>query len=255
MCASWLVFATLIAYTGPYYTPASTVNAADNASGAFAPNTIGTIYGTNLAYATAVVTPAEVRAGHMPSVLPGTGVRVLVGNIPAGLYYVSPTQINFLIPSILIPGSFKVIVTIDGLHGPEIPIQVTAAAPAFFQLDARNVVATLTDGTVITPQAPAKPGDYVILYATGLGAVLPPLDNLEVAPAAMWLQDLSALQITLDGVAVDPMDIYYAGLAQGFAGLYQINLHLPATVGANPAIRAVMHNQSSPDGITLPVQP
>jgi uncharacterized protein (TIGR03437 family) len=261
---AWLILALLFGRPqaanlaprdAPYYTAASIVNAADNVSGAFAPNTIGTIYGTNLAYATAAVTSDEVHGGSMPSVLPNTGVRVLVGNIPAGLYYVSPTQINFLVSSILIPGPSEIVVAIDGLHGPIIPIRITAAAPAFFQFDAQTVVATLPDGTVITPQAPAKPGDYVILYATGLGAVVPPLDDLEVSESVQWIQKLPGLNITLDGTAVDPTDIVYAGVAPGFAGLYQINLYLPSTTGANPAIRAVMSNQKSPDGLILPLQP
>jgi uncharacterized protein (TIGR03437 family) len=267
MPASWLLLAASIFGLGlnaddhlaprdaPFYSRASVVNAADNQSGAFAPNTIGTIYGTNLAYATVALSADEVHGGTIPSVLPGTGVEVLVGGIPAGIYYVCPTQINFLIPSILTPGPSDVLVAIDGLHGPDIPVQISAAAPAFFQLDAGDVIATLPDGTVITPQAPAKPGDIVVLYATGLGAVVPPLDDREVSTAAQWIQNLADLKITLDGAAIDSTRILYAGVAPGFAGLYQINLQLPATVGANPAIRATVAGQSSPAGLTLPVEP
>ena len=65
-----------------------------------------------------------------------------VGGFAAGIYYISPTQINFLIPGILIPGPSFVRVSLDGLHGPDIPIQISPTAPAFFQLDAENVVAT-----------------------------------------------------------------------------------------------------------------
>jgi uncharacterized protein (TIGR03437 family) len=81
------------------------------------------------------------------------------------------------------------------------------------------------------------------------------LDDLEVSESVQWIQNLSGLTITLDGAAVDPTDIVYAGVAPGFAGLYQINLYLPPTTGANPVIRAAMSNQTSPDGIVLPVQP
>lgn len=265
MLSGWLVLAawafgqdpavSLAPRVAPYYNAASTVNAADNRSGAFAPNTIGTIYGTNLAYSIAGLTADEVNGGAIPSVLPGTGVRVMVNSMPAGIYYVSPTQINFLVPAILLPGPSDILVAIDGVNGPDVPIEITAAAPAFFQLDATNAVATQPDGTVITPQNQARPGDIVILYLTGLGAVVPPLDDREVPQTALWIQEFSSLQITLNGTPVDPSDILYAGVAPGFAGLYQVNLHLPSTVAKNPAIRAVLGKQSSPDGVILPVQP
>jgi uncharacterized protein (TIGR03437 family) len=76
-----------------------------------------------------------------------------------------------------------------------------------------------------------------------------------VSTAAQWIQNLADLKITLDGAAIDSTRILYAGVAPGFAGLYQINLQLPATVGANPAIRATVAGQSSPAGLTLPVEP
>src|SRR5215472_6971027 len=83
-------------HEGPYYTSESIVNAADNQSGGLAPNTIATMYGTGLAYTTKAITNADIHDGMLPTVLPGTGVRVLIGGLPAIIYFVSPGQINFL---------------------------------------------------------------------------------------------------------------------------------------------------------------
>ena len=55
-------------------------------------------------------------------------------------------------------------------------VTLARAAPGLFQLDLQNAVATEADGSVLTPATPAKPGDIVILYATGLGAAAPPAD-------------------------------------------------------------------------------
>ena len=71
----------------PSYSAASIVNAADNLAGPLAPNTIATIYGTGLAYGTKWLTADDIRAGLLPTVLPGTGVRIKVGGIPARLEY------------------------------------------------------------------------------------------------------------------------------------------------------------------------
>lgn len=109
---------------GPNYSGASIVNAADNQTSWFAPNTIATMYGTGLAYTTKAVTATDIHNGLLPTVLPGTGVRILVGSLPAIIYFVSPTQINFLVPSYLRPGPTTIQVTLDGLAGPPVQMQL-----------------------------------------------------------------------------------------------------------------------------------
>ena len=239
----------------PSYSGASIVNAADNQPGWLAPNTIATLYGSELAYTTKAITSADIHDGLLPTVLPGTGVRILIGGLPAVIYFVSPGQINFLIPSLLLPGPSDLQLAIDGRSGPDLPIQIAPAAPALFQLDQGTVVATRADGSVISPNAPATPGDYVILYATGLGQTVPPVIYGQVPTGAANLKQMADLRIMLDGVAVDPSRIAYAGIAPGFAGLYQINLKLPDTTGANPEIRVGLADQLSRAGIRLPVRP
>jgi len=239
----------------PGYSGASVVNAADNLIEPLAPNTIATIYGQNLAYGTRSLTSSDVRGGVLPTVLPGTGARVLVGGLLANLYYASPSQINFLVPPILSPGATNIQVVVDSWAGPAVSVQLAAAAPALFLLDAENAVATRVDGSVITPGAPAKPGDIVVLYATGLGQTTPPLAYCELPASAAWLMQPQAFRIFIDGAPLDPHAVLYAGIAPGFAGLYQINFILPASVGQNPEIRIGLGGTISTPGVRLPVQP
>lgn len=239
----------------PVYSAASIVNAADNLVEPLAPNTIATLYGTNLAYATASLTSSDVSGGVLPTVLPGTGVRIVVGGLVANLYYVSPTQVNFLVPPNLLPGTVNVQLDIDGLAGTSVPVTLAPASPALFQLDAQNAVATSADGTVITPAAPAKPGDIVILYATGLGQTTPPLAYSELPISAAWLQQAADFRVVLDGADVGTGSILYAGIAPGFAGLYQINVVLPPSTGPNPEIQIGIGDTLSTPGVQLPVQP
>jgi len=239
----------------PVYTAASIVNAADNQSGALAPNAIGTIYGTNMAYSTAAIGQGDIQGGVLPTVLGTCETQVFVNNIPADLYYVSPGQINFLVPSDLTPGPVVVAVFIDGLYGPQIPLTLGAAAPGLFQLDAQTAVATDANGSVLTSSSPAKPGDIVILWANGLGQVTPPVAYGQLSTAASPLVAGANLSILLDGVPVDPSAIAYAGLAPGYAGLYQINFTLPASTGANPQIQLQIDGATSIGGVHLPVSP
>ncbi|MGD0438739.1 MAG: hypothetical protein ABSB86_19935 [Bryobacteraceae bacterium] len=249
-----LTFAPTAFPDNPVYSAASIVNAADNQVGPLAPNTIATIYGQNLAYGTAALTAGDVLGGVLPTALAGTQVRVLIGGEGANLYYASPTQINFLVPSDLLPLTANLQLVIDGLDGPAIPIQLAASAPALFQLDAQNAVATKADGSVLRPTAPAAPGDIVILYATGLGQTNPPVESGVLPTEAAPLSDIADFSVVLDGTAVEPKAIAYAGIAPGFAGLYQINVTRPASTGPNPQIQIGLGGVLSPPGVHLPVQ-
>jgi uncharacterized protein (TIGR03437 family) len=237
----------------PLYSTASIVNAADNQSGQLAPNAIGTIYGTNLAYSTAALTQDDIHGGVLPIMLGDSETTVLVDNSPAALFYVSPTQINFLVPPNLLPGPVSVYVDVDSWRGPLIQLTLAPAAPGLFQLDVHNVVATHADGSVLTPSSPAKPGDVVVLWATGLGQTAPPPENFQLPMAAAPLAVGANLSILLDGVEVSPSAIDYAGQAPGFAGLYQINFTLPTSTGTNPEIRLQLDGATSIPKVHLPV--
>ncbi len=239
----------------PFYSADSIVNAADNQPGPLAPNTIASIYGTNLAYGTKAITANDIRGGALPTVFPGTGARVVIGGLQASLYYVSPTQINFLVPANFLPGIFNLNVVVDGLAGPAVAIQIAAASPALFQLDPANAVATRADASVITSDSPARPGDIVVLYATGLGQTTPPIESGKLPTQAALLARIDEFAVLLDGQPVDPHSIEYAGIAPGFAGLYQINVTLPDSTAANPELRIALAGSISPPALRLPVQP
>jgi uncharacterized protein (TIGR03437 family) len=241
----------------PVYSIASIVNAADNQSGTLAPNTLGTIYGANLAFSTAALSETDIHGGLLPVLLGESQTTVYFANYPAGLYYVSPGQINFLVPPNLSPGPVSVRVLVNSWSGPLIQLTLATAAPGLFQLDAQNAVATLNDGSVLTPSSPAKPGDIVVLYATGLGQTvgLQPENYLQLPTTAARLAAGANLKVLLNGVALDSSAIGYAGVAPGFGGLYQINLTLPKSTGANPEIRLQLDGASSIAGVHLPVSP
>jgi len=54
----------------------------------------------------------DVRAGELPTIL--GGVRIRIGPGFVSLLYVSPTQINFLIPSDLAPGAAEMLLNRAG---------------------------------------------------------------------------------------------------------------------------------------------
>jgi uncharacterized protein (TIGR03437 family) len=221
----------------PCYTAASIANSAANVAGLYSPNSFISIYGTNLSYVTKPIGLGDINGGQLPWALTGTGVSVLVGGLSAYIYYVSPNQVNALIPSMLTPGPAIVELENRGVYGPPITITLVAAAPALFQLDATNVIATHGLGPLVTPDSPAVPGEFVVLWATGLGETAPEAVCGWLPEMAAPLADLADFQVLLNGAAIDPHLIQYAGQAPGFAGLFQINLWVPVNSPVNPEIR------------------
>lgn len=242
----------------PCYTAAGVANSASNLAGSYAPNSFLSIYGTNLSYVTKAIGPGDISGDELPWALTGTGVSVVIGGISAFMYYVSPGQINVLIPSILTPGPVTVEVDNRSLYGPPAQITLTATAPALFQLDATTVVATHGNGPVVTADSPAAPGEIVVFYATGLGLTAPPAINGFLPETAAPLADLIDFEVLINGVPVNSQSILYAGVTPGFAGLFQVNLQLPANCPPNPEIRIGFSSASgdnlSPAQRFLPVQ-
>jgi len=240
--------------SGPYYTAGSIANSASGVSGLYAPNTFLTIYGQNLAYTTVALTPADILGGMLPTVLAGTGVHVLINNIPANIYYVSPTQVNVLVPTSLIAGPASLQLVVDGLAGPAIAITLGTAAPSLFQLDSTTVLGVHLDGSLITAQAPAQPGEIVVLYASGLGPTNPAAIPDQIPQIAASVTPMSDFSMLINGTAVNPQQILYAGVVPTFAGLFQINVQLPASTPANPQIQIGYAGTLSPTGRILPVE-
>ena len=240
--------------SGPYYTAQSIANSAAGVAGLYAPNTFVTIYGQNLAYTTASLTASDVAGGVLPTVLGGTGVHVLINNVPANIYYVSPTQVNLLIPTSLIAGPAMLQLVVDGLAGPAIPIVLLDAAPGFFQSDATTILGVHLNGSVISVASPAKAGEIVVLFASGLGPTNPAAIPDQIPQAAASVTPLSSFSMLINGVPVNPQQILYAGVVPTFAGLFQINVQLPGTLPPNPQMQIGYAGTYSPAGRVLPVQ-
>jgi uncharacterized protein (TIGR03437 family) len=238
----------------PVYTAQSIANSAANVAGYYTPNSFLSIYGQNLAYVTKPMSTDDIRGGQLPTVLAGTGVRVLINQIFADVYYVSPGQVNVLIPPSLIAGPATVQLINDGLAGPPVTITLAPSAPVLFQSDATTAIATHGNGPLVTAALPSQRGEIVVLYATGLGPTLPAAIPNQIPQAAAWIVDRVDFRVMLNGADVDHGNIQYAGVTPGFAGLFQINLLLPPDAPANPQIQIGYGSQLSPAGVILPLQ-
>jgi len=247
---------TVINPNAPFFTAASIVQAATQTVETLAPNTLATIYGSNLSWTTHAVDANDLEQGTLPTSL--DGVTVLVHGIICNLLYISPGQINFLIPYEITSSTAQVLVERQGVAGPfgldglpSVTIDLAPTAPGFFEWSGNFIVAEHADGSLITTASPAQAGETVVLFAAGLGRTVPDSGSGVLPPSAATLLYASQLQIVVNGAVLPPSSIYYAGVTPGFAGLYQINVTLPAVLPPDPEIQVVIGSQASPTGVLL----
>ncbi len=219
------------------------------------PNGIISIFGIDLALRTKTIGADDLRQGRLPLSL--GGVSVNIGGIFAPLYFVSPGQINAQVPSTLPPNQVTVRVFREALLSNEATVKVADLDPGLFMFVGRPIITHLDYKFVgrgeVEGSAPAHPGEYVVLFATGMGLTLPPVLAGQLpmfaaqilAPVRVWIGDL-----LIEGAA----SIQYAGQAPGLAGVYQINLLLPEDVPlGDPEIIVEIADTRTQPGLTIAI--
>jgi uncharacterized protein (TIGR03437 family) len=233
----------------PDYTQSTILNRATMLPGPLAPNTMATIIGTHLAAATRQVRAIDMRGGFLPTTLVDTGTVVFIGSVRAPIFAASPDRIDFLVPSELVPGPVRLTVAVFGLSGRPVTLHIATGSPGLFALDGQTVAATDAPGRVINAANPARAGEWVSFYGTGLGDCNPL--SITGEPVRHATPIAQTLQVWLGSTRVFPA---YAGLAPGFAGLYQVNVLLPADLSGDLEVRFELNGYISPRGVTLPIR-
>jgi uncharacterized protein (TIGR03437 family) len=215
-----------------------------------------TIQGTNLSNTSPgrTWTAAEIVNGHLPTALDTTSVTI--DGRPAYVYYISPTQLNVQAPDDSASGPVLVVVNNNGQMSAAFTAQLQTYSPAFFLYGATGyaIASHYPDyGLVGNPSVnagtvAAKPGDILILWATGFGPTSP------TTPAGVEVTGAPGVatppQISVGGLPVPT--VATPVLAPGSAGLYQIAVQLPANVPTGPVpLQASVGGAISPSGVLL----
>jgi uncharacterized protein (TIGR03437 family) len=189
------------------------------------------IYGESLAENT-------VLAAAYPFPTELDGVEVRAGDLALPLYFVSPKQINALVPRVLGTNTLQTF-TVRRRGAPSVPVAVSIAeaAPGIFTVNQAGTgqAAALIAGTTTVPArgTPVKRGEYVQLYCTGLGPVTNPPADGAAAPSAPLSQTLLPLKLYLGGRETP---VSFSGLAPGNAGLYQVDFRVPEDAPSSDAL-------------------
>jgi uncharacterized protein (TIGR03437 family) len=243
-------------------------NAAFASGQAVAAGGVAAVFGTQLSSNP----PAYASGFPLPTSL--GGVQVLINNVAVPIFYADAGQVDIQIPYYLSTGQVTVQVMRNGQPGNRVSATIDSTAPRLFALrqlaaapdgSAYGVVLN-SDGTLALPTNlgggahPAHRGDVVTIYALGLGPTLPIVLTGDPAPSNEPLARVTnPIQVLYGGgsaasVTATPI---YAGLAPTYAGLYQVNVLIPANAptGNVPVSITVPGHVSNLVEIAIAAQP
>lgn len=207
-------------------------NGASFASQRLSPGALFSIFGTGLSAETASAQSLPLR-----SILSSTQVLVNGGPIP--LVYVADGQINAQMP-IDVPTGEPVSMTVTNgtATSNAVTISVLPAAPGLFTSNGSQAVVQNPNGSVNSSAAPARPGDVLVAYLTGGGAVNS--SGPWITGAASPAGPSSVNSPYSLAVGDQAAEVEYVGLTPGFVGLYQANFKVPTIPsGTYPVVLTV----------------
>ena len=192
-------------------------NAAGGTLPEFAPDELVSLYGSKLADTEAAAPMPQSLGGLSVTIADATGAV-----FPAGLSYVSPSQINFLIPSTTPRGAALVTIVRAGTVVAAVPVTIASVAPGIFA--ASQLVRTESGAA------------YLVLYGTGIR------NRTGNATVTCMMKGT-------------PLPVTYAGAQPDYAGLDQVNVPLPSDLRPTGTLSvSLMVDGKSSNVITVDMQ-
>ena len=227
------------------------LNGASFLSGPLAPDSFATAFGAGLAAA------AQMAGLPYPAALGGTTVTIADSagaQQSAQISYVSPSQVNYIVPHGTALGPATVTVAVDNIAISSAPATIGTIDPGLFLFSGTNLVAanvlrvhadnsetvdnvyTINASGALVPApidlSPATDQVFLVLYGTGWRA----------HSAAS-----NSVAVTAGGVS---LPLYYAGAQPQYPGLDQIDVLLPQSLAGkgDVVIQVVVDGQAANPG-------
>lgn len=205
-------------------------------SGAISPGSLIPLTGLGLSAS------SQVAAPPLPRTL--ADVRIRIGGMDAVLQSVSPERVWYQVPWELPPQPTARFEFLSGDSpfetGPE-TVVVRSLAPGAFGILGKlygydfYYAAIHQDWSgMVTPESPARAGEVITIYFNGLGPVTPAVATGDPAPAENLARVTQPLPCVFWDGGWNDCQIYFAGLAPGMVGVYQVSLQVPKGLRTSP---------------------
>ncbi|HWP85312.1 MAG TPA: choice-of-anchor D domain-containing protein, partial [Terriglobia bacterium] len=227
----------------PSVNPGGVVNNASYLQGPpkVAPGMLAAVFGQNLTNGSSCVAAQNCfqsfdTTGQLFTTM--AGAQVTIDGRPVPIFYATPTQLGIQIPYDLTASTATIQVFVNSEPSAPQTIGVAPFAPGIFTTSQDGTgpgAITHADGRPVDANNPAVAGEVLIMYATGLGQVTPPVGTGRRPVGTTSTVTLPT--VTIDGI---PAVVQFAGLSNCCVGLNQINVVVPPNVRLGPSIPVVL---------------
>ena len=234
-----------------YFAPqVAAVNAANYIPGrALAPGTIAAVFPSVSTNIIANGTQANTVI-PLPTVMADT--QVLINGTAVPLFYVSPGQINLVLP-IGLPSNgtanLQIVRQSTGQIYGAAEIALSSASPGLFTAGGSGtgqIAALNADNSLNSSSNPVIHGTVIQLFGTGQGFVAnAPADG---TPSTGLVPTSATPLVLLNNVFVPSTNITYTGLAPEEVGVWQINVLIPTTTVPGNSVSLQVFMSSIPSG-------
>ena len=226
-------------------------------SSAIAPGSLASIYGQNLSAATA-------QAGSLPLPTSLGGVTLAVTDSTgvqrgAPLLYVSPNQINFLVPDNVSSGNATFAVTGGGATQ-SVTASIQAVAPTLFSMNGNGSGVAAALAVAVQAGNEQLQSPVPVFQCGGAGCVAVPIVLGVDRPVYVSFygtgirnrSSLGSVAVTINGVNIPAL---YAGSAPDYVGLDQVNVGLPLSLrGSGECSVVVSVDGQTSNAVTINIQ-
>jgi uncharacterized protein (TIGR03437 family) len=149
-----------------------------------------------------------------------------------------------------------VVVRLGNQESNRVTVPVSRSSPGIYTTSQNGIgsgAILKTDFTIVSAANAPRRGDTILIYLTGLGALNPALSDGAAASPTVLSRVTDSVNVYIGGQRAT---VSFAGAAPGFAGLYQLNVVIPASAPIGSAVPlAVETTTSFHDMVDLAIQP
>ena len=222
--------------------PPMAVQSAAAPNAAVTPESIASVFGTNLA-----ATAEQANSQPPPPSLGGATLTVTdsAGTAAvAPLMYVSPAQINFVVPSGLASGTATFTIA-NGEATLSTTGMIQSVAPTLFSMSADGRGVAAANAIESPANSPQQQSAVSVFQCAAAGCVSTPIQlsanaNVYLILYGTGIRNRSSLANVTANINGTNVQVLYAGPQPGFEGLDQVNLALPVSLSGSGEVNIVL---------------
>ncbi len=208
-----------------------------------APNSLMSVYGANLAAASATLDGFLDLSAPVTSI---NGTSVTVAGKNTSMIAVAPDHVEILVPLGTAPGNQPLVLKNTNGTSNTFLLPVEPVAPNIFFDSVGGIVAKNATFSLVRPDNPAVAGDILVAFMTGLNP--PCVGNL---PTGFCTAINPQTAVLVGGVSAQ---VLYALPSPGFPGLYQVAFVLPAGIPSGSTTLQISQFNTPSNTVSLAVQ-